>query len=219
MCVTIADLIIVSEISYTTYYPGTLYHPTMLLSSIWTFLKQAVKMTNMKPAVSEKGSTRIRAHMAFRDGLWQLMARTNHIVAKLRQKELRQYGMTMNEAVVLFTVIRLKKLASPATISRQLFWEPHTVSEQLKSMEAKGLIRRVKYLERQNLVRVEITEQGLEAYRRSAKWKSLRKAISVLTKEEQLQLWGLLAKIRESAMQQLGMNGADPFPPSDPDEL
>jgi DNA-binding MarR family transcriptional regulator len=166
-----------------------------------------------------KGNRRVRVNLTFGDGLWQIMARTNHIVAKLRQRELREYGITMNEAVVLLTVIRLKKLATPANISRQLFWEPHTVSEQLKSMETKGLVRRVRDLERRNLIRVEATEKGLEAYRQSARWKSTRKTMSVLTKEEQLQLWALLAKIRERAIRQLGLRGSDPFPPSDPNKL
>jgi len=173
----------------------------------------------MRAKVLDKGDKKVRVHLTFDDGLWQIMARTNHIVAKLRQKELRQYGITMNEAVVLLTVMRLKRLATPANISRQLFWEPHTVSEQLKSMETKGLIRRVRDLERHNLIRVEATENGLEAYRQSARWKPTRKAMSVLTKEEKLQLWALLAKIREQAMKQLGLHGSDPFPPSDPNEL
>ena len=154
--------------------------------------------------------------MILTDGLWQIMARTDHIVAKLRQKELRRYGINMNEAIVLFTVLRLKRNATPANISRQLFWEPHTVSEQLKSMERKGLIKKVRDLGRQNLFRVEVTEKGLEAYRQSARRKSTRETMSILTKEEQLQLWALLARIREKAMERLGIHMSDPFPPSDP---
>ena len=174
----------------------------------------------MKPTKSDKLSRQNQIRLTFSDGLWQLIARTNHILVKLRQKELRQYGITMNESVVLLTVMRLKDQASPANISSQLFWEPHTVSEQLKSMETKGLIRKIRNLERRNLIRVEITEKGLEAYRQSSWQQPIRETISVLTEAEQLQLWGLLAKIRERAMQQLELEGSsDLFPPSDPDEL
>ena len=170
----------------------------------------------MKSTVSDDKKTKVRVYLTFGDGLWQMLARTDHIVAKLRQKELRRYGITMNDAIVLFTAVRLKRLATPANISRQLFWEPHTVSEQLKSMVSKGLIRKVRDLERQNLVRVEATEKGLEAYRESARRKSTREIMSALTKEEQVQLWTLLAKIRERAMQKAGIRISDPFPPSDP---
>jgi DNA-binding MarR family transcriptional regulator len=160
-----------------------------------------------------------RLSMTLSDGVWQIMARTNHALARVRQKELHQYGINMNDAIVLFTVIRLKDAASPTAISRQLFWEPHTVSAQLKTMEKKGLIRRVKDQKRQNLIWVEITEKGLEAYRQSSLHKSTRKMMSALTKEEQLQLWAMLAKIRQKTMKELGWDNLEPFPPSDPNDL
>ena len=173
-------------------------------------------VSEMKSRILDDNKKKVRVYLTFSDGLWQIMARTNHIVSKVRHKELHQYGVNMNEAVVLFTVLRLKGLGTPANISRQLFWEPHTVSEQLKSMETKGLIKKVRDLERRNLIRVEATEKGFEAYRQSSRRQSTRETMSVLTKEEQVQLWALLAKIRGRAMEQLGLRGADPFPPADP---
>lgn len=170
----------------------------------------------MPSTVSTKNKAKVRVYLTFSDGLWQMLARTDHLLTKLRQKELRQYGINMNDAIVLFTVLRLKGLATPANISQQLFWEPHTVSEQLKSMEAKGLIKKVRDLQRHNLIHVEITEKGLEAYRQSAKRKSTRELMSVLDKEDQVQLWTLLAKLRERAMHESGLGYPEPFPPSDP---
>ena len=152
------------------------------------------------------------------DGLWQLFARTDHIITKLRQKELRQHGINMNEAIVLFTVVRLKGRATQANISEQLFWELHTVSEQLKSMEQKGLIRRSKDPNKRNPMLFETTEKGLVAYHQSTRRESTRRIMSALTKDEQLQMWGLLAKIRERAMLESGLSVSDPFPPSDPKE-
>lgn len=173
----------------------------------------------MKPTGPENPEVPLRVRLTFADGLWQMLARTDHIVAKLRQKELRQYGITMNDAIVLFTVVRLKRLATPARISQQLFWEPHTVSEQLKAMEKKGLIRRIRDQGRHSRVRVEVTEEGLEAYRQSARRKSTREIMSVLSKEEQRQLWTLLAKIRRRAMEKAGLHASDPFPPPDPNRF
>jgi DNA-binding MarR family transcriptional regulator len=161
----------------------------------------------------------VRVHMTLGDGLWQLLARTDHLIAKARQKELRQFGLTMNDAIVLFTAIRLKRLATPANISRQLFWEPHTTSVQLKAMEKKGLIRRAHDLGRRNMIRVELTDKGLEAYRESSRRKSTRKVMSSLSETEQLQMWDLLVSIRKMAMQELKIELTDPFPPSDPKDL
>ena len=120
---------------------------------------------------------------------------------------------------MLFTVLRLKGQATPAAISRQLFWELHSVSEQLTRMEAKGLIRKVRDLGRRNLIRAEVTEKGVKVYHKSSRRRSRREIMSVLTKEEQLQLWELLAKLREKALHELGVPGSDPFPPSDSGEL
>jgi len=173
----------------------------------------------MRSTIPDVSNKRVRLRLTLNDGLWQLLARTDHLCTKLRQKELHQYGINMNEAIVLFTVLRLKRLATPANISRQLFWEPHTVSEQLKAMEKKGLIRKVRDLGRHNMIRVETTELGLVAFRHSARRRSTREIMSALTKEEQLELWALLAKIREKAMQTAGLRVPDPFPPSDPSKI
>ncbi len=173
----------------------------------------------MESTATPKVSKKPRAHLTFTDGLWHVFARTHHLVSKIRQKELRQYGMTMNEAVVLLTILRLKGSATPTAIASELFWELHTVSEQLKSMEAKGLIRKVRDLGRRNLIRAEATDKGVEAYRRSARWRSTRETMSALTEEEQLQLWAILSKLRAKALQQLNLTGVDPYPPADPSEL
>jgi DNA-binding MarR family transcriptional regulator len=166
----------------------------------------------------DDNSQRARAYLTFTHALWQAFTRTHHVISKARQKELRQYGMTVEEAAVLFTVLRLKGHATPAAISRQLFWELHSVSEQLTRMEAKGLVRKVRDLGRRNLIRAEVTEKGVEVYRTSSRRRSAREIMSVLDKEEQRQLWALLAKLREKALHELGAGGSDPLSPSDPDE-
>lgn len=168
---------------------------------------------------TSSSNNKVRVYLTFNDYLWQIIARTDHIITKLRQKELRQFGINMNEAIVLFTVLRLRKLATPANISRQLFWEPHTVSEQLTGMEKKELVRKVRDLERRNLVRIAVTEKGLEAYRKSAIRKSTREVMSVLTRDEQVQLWKLMAKIRGKAISKLGLDISDPFPPDSPPDM
>ena len=173
----------------------------------------------MKPPVTKDHKTKVSVRLTFGDGLWQLLARTQHIISRVRHKELRECGVTMNEAVVLLTILRLKRPATPVAISEQLFWAPHTVSELLKVMEKKGTVRKVRDLERKNLVRVEITEKGLDAYLKSAQRKSTRRVMSVLTKEEQIQLWTLLAKVRDKGIEQLGLHVPDIFPPSDPDKF
>jgi DNA-binding MarR family transcriptional regulator len=173
-------------------------------------------VTGMKSTVNHENKRKIRLRLTTADNLWLLLARTQHIVSKIRHKELRQCGVTINEAAVLFTILRLKRPATPAAISQEVHWEPHTVSELLKVMEKKGTIRKVRDLERKNLIRVAITDKGIEAYLKSSQRKSTRQVMSVLTKEEQIQLWTLLAKVRDKGLEQLGIEIPDVFPPSAP---
>ncbi len=175
-------------------------------------------LTSMKSTIDKENKNKIRLRLTTADNLWLLLARTQHIVSKIRHKELRQCGVTINEAAVLFTILRLKRPATPAAISQEVHWEPHTVSELLKVMEKKGTIRKVRDLERKNLIRVEITDKGLVAYQKSAQRKSTRQVMSVLNKEEQLQLWTLLAKVRDKGLAQLGIEIPDVYPPSSPNK-
>jgi len=173
----------------------------------------------MKSTAIRTTQQTVRVRVTTNDCLWQMLARTNHVISKLRHKELRRFGINMNDAIVLFTALRLKKLATPANISRQLFWEPHTVSEQLSGMVKKGLVKKIRDLERPNLVRVEVTEKGIQAYQKSAKRKLTREIMAVLSEDEQLQLWALMAKIRKKALSKLDLHITEPFPPDDPDQL
>lgn len=59
-----------------------------------------------------------------------------------------QYGITPEQAGVLFCIKVIGKEATPAKISRYTIREPYTVSAMLNRMERKGLIKKVKDLDR-----------------------------------------------------------------------
>jgi len=152
--------------------------------------------------------------------LWQMLRRTDRIIYRARQRELDRYGISAETALVLFTVLRLGRRATPAVIARQLFLERHSVSEQLIRMEKEGYLQRVKDLERKNYVRIVLTQKGYEAYRKSSRRRSTRAIMAALNTEEQEQMWALLARIRAKALSQMGMKATiDIYPPSDPADL
>lgn len=153
-----------------------------------------------------------------RHGLWQLLTRTRHVIFKARQKELRRYGISTRASAVLFIALRYDKV-TPSLISQQLVLEHHSVSELLKRMEKEGLIKRVKDLERKNLVRIEVTNKGREAYHLSAERESTKEIMSVLTHDEQFELWHILYKLRKKAIQYLGLENLERYPPEDPEDL
>ncbi|OGO36699.1 MAG: hypothetical protein A2147_03450 [Chloroflexi bacterium RBG_16_57_8] len=177
--------------------------------------KRQVRTSDKEIAKLERDAVSIdRAH-----ALFQMLRRTDRIIHKARQKELDRYGISAEVAAVLFTVLRLGRQATPANIARQLFLERHSVSEQLIRMEKDGLIQRVKDLERKNYVRVVLTQKGYDQYRKSARRRSTKTIMAVLTPEEQEQMWLLLARVRDKALKNLGVRGVETYPPSTPSQL
>lgn len=53
-------------------------------------------------------------------GLWLLLTLVKDVIHRARREELRQVGLTINEAGVLFYVHALGRKATPAEISRRL---------------------------------------------------------------------------------------------------
>lgn len=141
---------------------------------------------------------------------------TRHAVFKLRTKELSEYNITTNSVSVLFTIILLDNEATPSKISKNLHLERHSTSEQLVRMEKEGLVNRVRDLKRKNRIRIEITPKGYDTFEKSCIRESIRTCMSILTLQEKMLLWALLAKIRDRALLLLGRDDiSNAYPPSD----
>ena len=143
--------------------------------------------------------------------LWVLLHHACDAMARARENELRPVGISGMQAAVLFIVKTLEVPATPAEISRRLFREPHTVSGLLDRMERQGLVRRVKDLERRNLIRVAITEKGEQAYHRSREMGVIHEILSSLSQEEQDNLRAYLETLRHKALAELAAQRPLPF--------
>jgi len=126
-------------------------------------------------------------------------------LSKARNKEVRQYGITSAEAAVLFVIDKIGHGVIPAEISRLLVREPHSVSSLVARMEKRGLVRKIKGLSRKNLVGVIMTEKGEQAYRQSARRESIVRIMSCLSEEECQQLRVCMHKLRDRALEELGL--------------
>ena len=82
-------------------------------------------------------------------------------------------------------------------------------------MEKKGLVRKVRDLDRKNLVRVSMTEKAQEIHSQSANSKSIHNIMSVLSEDERKQLRTYLEKLWEKAKEELGVEHDMPFPSSE----
>ena len=147
--------------------------------------------------------------------LWELFNVSFRATAKIRQRELGEHGITLPQSAVIRVALRLGEKATPTEIARQLFLETNSISEQLRRMETDGLIRKVKDLDKKNLIRIEVSQKGYDLYRKTRKRKYIDNVMSVLTEEERTELWSILAKLRGRAVKKLGLKDMELYPPSD----
>ncbi len=146
--------------------------------------------------------------------LWWLILGARRAMHKARARELSQYDITPEEAAVLFVVQTVGRRATPAEISRWLLRESHSISGLIQRMEKEGLVKKVKDLDRKNLVRVAMTEKGQQAYYQSTKRDSVHRIISSISKEERQHLRATLERLRDKALKEIGIAFKPPFPPS-----
>ena len=144
--------------------------------------------------------------------LWVLLQQSCDAMTRARENEVREFGISAMQAAALFCIKGIEGPATPAEISRWLFREPHTVSGLLQRMENQGLVKKVKDLERKNMIRIIITEKGEKAYQQSKKLKVIRTVLSSLSAEQKDIIRPYLETLRNMALQELGLKYKLPFP-------
>jgi len=144
--------------------------------------------------------------------LWVLLHQTFNAMVRADENELRQFGISTPQAAVLCVVKTVTVPATPAEISRWLFRQPHTVSGLLNRMEKQGLVRKVKDLERKNMIRIVLTEKGEEVHQKSKEMKVICKIMARLSPEERSNLRTYLKALRNEALKENGIRYQLPFP-------
>ena len=144
--------------------------------------------------------------------LWMLLAETRHLLSRVREKELLGYEITPVQTAILLAIEAIGNEAKPADISRWIARKPHTVSEAISRMEKAGLVAKCKDLHRKNLVRVIVTQKGMQARDNAIKRDSIQRVMGILNQEEREILKSQLEKLICSAQSELS-NGKQPaFP-------
>ena len=143
--------------------------------------------------------------------LWVLLHQTRDAIFKLREKELREYETTPEQAAILFVVKTLGGGVTPTDISNWLLREHHSISTIARNMEKKGLLRISKGELKGGRVYIHLTEKGEKAYKKSLKRESIKEIMSAISEEEQQYLYSILQKLRDKALQSWSVKGL-PFP-------
>jgi MarR family transcriptional regulator, organic hydroperoxide resistance regulator len=146
--------------------------------------------------------------------LWLLLTHTRYAVFRAREKELQRYGVSPEQVGLLFVVQALGPKATPAAISRHIIRQPHTVSALVDRMSKRGLVKKVKDLDRKNLVRVVMTEKGKKTYELSTKRGPIHRIMSSLEPQEKENFKATLEKLMATARKEIGLD-RDELPPSE----
>jgi DNA-binding MarR family transcriptional regulator len=137
---------------------------------------------------------------------------TINAIVKAEEQELKQLGLSMEEAGALFITEAIGEQATPAEIARWMFREHPSVSDLLRRMQKKELVTLTKDLEWKNMIRVGLTEKGKRAF---VGWKSAKtrhQIGAVLSEEERQQLSSSLEKLRSKALEKLAIDYKPPYP-------
>jgi len=127
--------------------------------------------------------------------LWRLIMRVNHSMYLLRQREMSKYHIPVCQLQVLQIIQDLGSRATLTAIAKQVEREVHVISRQTMRMENDGLINRIKDTPKSNLLKLEITEKGLEILKNSQDSKSIDKIFSFLSDDERRQMESTLNRI------------------------
>jgi len=150
--------------------------------------------------------------------VWVNLRRTNDLMVKARDQDLRHHGISHEYAAVLFLVHHLGRGATPAEIARQRYRRPHTISHVLESMRRAGLVELCRDLARRNLVRVALTPGGEAAFAYTQQPGSLARMLAGFSAAELDELHGMLLKLHRGAAVELGITAqTKSFSPETPE--
>jgi len=131
---------------------------------------------------------------------WVQLFRTFRALERAGEVELERFGLSVIEAAVLHALKTADEPVIPAKLSRWLYREPHTMSGLLNRMEAKGLVKKSKDMEKKNLVRVILTKKGDQAFQKQWEARIVPKITSSLSKKELDSLKKSLNKLESKAL-------------------
>ena len=134
------------------------------------------------------------------------LLQVSDILFKIRERELLPQNLSAPAAEILFVVDAMGENVTPAKITRMTLREPHSVSGLLVRMEGHGLIKRVKDMERKNLIRITLTAKGERALKQVMKLEGTTGIISRLSEVQQKQLKATLASLKEAGRKELHLS-------------
>jgi DNA-binding MarR family transcriptional regulator len=137
-----------------------------------------------------------------------MMKQTTDALFKVRQKELKKFGITPEQSGALAVIYALEGQATAAELSRILFRKPNSMTILLRRLEKQGMIKKTPDKRQKNVIRLSLTVKGRQAHMSSSRVNSLGRILNKLSDAKQRQLWTSLEKVRNQALKNLDMDVA-----------
>lgn len=146
--------------------------------------------------------------------LWNLFTVARYTTFRAREMELQRYGLTPENARMLFVIQALHEKATPTEISRAILHRPHTVSAMISRMEKSGLVKTTVYPGHKNWILVKLTEKGINAYELTSKRGPIHRIMNSLNGDQCNQFRQILDLVLKKARQEIGLD-REKFPLSE----
>ena len=127
--------------------------------------------------------------------LWSVMNRLNHKILLIRQRELSQYNIAVQQLLLLRTIKALGSEATVYKIAKTTDREIGVVSRQTALLEKDGLIKRIKATPKSRRLTIELTDKGLNVTKLSRDSKTVDSIFSVVDSEQRHQIHLALNKM------------------------
>ena len=136
---------------------------------------------------------------------WNLLDVTAAAIERAREKELKQYDLTMVQSKVLISLWLLDHDPTLGELSRWLYREQSSTSYIAEQMAARGSIRKYRDPEKKRVTRIGITGKGEAEFNKIASRETLLQVLSVLSHEECLLLRDNLKRILSQVKSETGI--------------
>jgi DNA-binding MarR family transcriptional regulator len=141
--------------------------------------------------------------------LYPLFNNTSFIIARARELELANFGLTLEQAVLLHSLIKMGGSATLNEIATSTVRQYHSVSTLVNRMTRLGLLKKVKYSDKKKF-QVTITDRGFSTYSK-ATCHSLDMIFSVLSPKDQKIFTKYLKLLSIQSRKLLGLDYKHPF--------
>ena len=149
--------------------------------------------------MEQKSGNAVEEIISQDNGLYSqyLIAKVNHFMERVRQKELAPYHIAPRQGYILFVLHSLKHKATLAELAQYCDRRVNNMSIQMARMEKKGLVKKIR-VTGSTLLKFELTEKGVTSLKND-KMKVEKAIMSILSEEEYRQLIPMLKKILDEA--------------------